>query len=170
MSTTHAVTTNGRIHSELKPASGPLRDQIQGRLQRLDAGERYSLGLWALPPGVAFDDVDLDSWPQEFLQAAGSAERMTVELRMIDAGLARQFVVGRTPPADGAPTDQEVIWDGFRETVRPAEVFTWAEAIDIFWAYYQSARVGDPWVLRELSLERLSPSTSSTSSGRWSTS
>ncbi|KRE60089.1 hypothetical protein [Nostocoides sp. Soil756] len=153
MSATHAVTTNGRIHSELKPASGSLRDQIQGRLQRLDAAERYSLGLWALPPGVAFDDVDLDAWPQEFLQAAGSADRMTVELRMIDAGLARQFVVGRAPLTDGAPADQEVFWDGFRETVRPAEVFTWAEAIDVFWTYCQSDEVGHPWVLREVSLE-----------------
>jgi hypothetical protein len=110
---------------------------IRRRLDALDGVDRYAYSLWKCPPGVAFEDVDLKKWPSEYLQTAGSRERLTVELRRIDTrGEVRHFVVGR-PGATipDHPQMETVAWDQFEAEVAAHEVFTAEEASQAFVAY-----------------------------------
>jgi hypothetical protein len=56
---THALTMNGRIHGELKNPDLSPEEDIRNRLPLLDCVNRYSLMLWAMPPGLPFDSIDL---------------------------------------------------------------------------------------------------------------
>ena len=92
----------------------------------------------------------------EYLQSAGSADALTVEVRTIDGdGAAHQFVVGKPGGgAEGAPS--EVIrWDDGRHstTVHPREVFTADEAAKVFYAYFLTDEVPARYTLRELHLD-----------------
>ena len=51
--------------------------------------------LWRMPDGKALDETDADRDAHEYIQCAGSAERMTVEIREVVEGRAQQFAVGR---------------------------------------------------------------------------
>lgn len=149
---THAMTVNGRIHGELKDPYNSPETQIHKSLSLLDGSRRFSLILWAIPHGVSFSKVDLDSEPQEYIQAAGAFDRMTVEIRRIEAGQARQYVIGRDIPSSGDTNQFEIIkWDGGIETVvRPSEVFTSDQAADLFVSYYATGWVPESYALRLL--------------------
>lgn len=149
---THAMTVNGRIHGELKDPFNPPEAQIRKSLALLDGSRRFSLILWAIPRGISFSKVDLGSEPKEYIQAAGSCERMTVEVRRIEAGKPRQYVIGRSTPSGGGQHQPEVIkWDGGIETVvSPSEVFTAEQAADLFVSYYATGWIPESYALRLL--------------------
>lgn len=152
---THALTMNGRINTELKDPDDSPEVVIRKRLASLDGQRRFALMLWPLPNGVPFAEVDVVSGPEEYIQAAGSRERMTVEVRRIEAGQPRQFVVGRDVTSRGDSEHQaEVIkWDGEIETiVRPSEVFSADQAADLFVSYYGTGWVPETYTLRLLDL------------------
>jgi hypothetical protein len=143
---------NGRIHDEVKdPLESPAQ-LIQERLALLDGTRRYSLSLWRLPDGVPFDRVDLRSWPQEYVQVAGSRERMTIEVRRLEAGTPCQYVIGH-PALGGRADPREVIaWDGCKTTVLESEVFDAAEAADVMACYHDTGGVPCTYRLRRLDL------------------
>jgi hypothetical protein len=153
-SVTHALTMNGGIHGELKDPLDSAEDVIQKRLALLDGAGRYSLSLWELPEGVPFDRVTLKKWPQEYIQAAGSRERMTVEVRRQEVGGHRQYVIGRSRRGSqhGSAAMTTIVWDSVETEVLPTEVFTAAEAAELFVAYYATAGVPSTYVLRPLEL------------------
>lgn len=152
MIATHALTMNGRINGELKDTFGSVADELRHRLSRLDGVDRYSLILWALPPGVPLDQVDLSSWPEDYIQCAGSAERMTIELRKVIDGMPHQYVIGR--PADsGRQSAEEIIaWDGVETSVQSHEIFDVAQAAELFYYYYKNADSPDSYTRRTLVL------------------
>lgn len=151
---THALTMNGRIHGELKDPLDSAEDLILKRLELLDGAGRYSLCLWALPTGVPFDRVNLKTWPQEYIQAAGSRERMTVEVRRQEGGGHRQYVIGRSSSVGqhGSTATTTIVWDGVETQVLPTEVFTATEVAEIFVSYYATAGVPSTYALRRLEL------------------
>jgi hypothetical protein len=151
----HAFTTNGHIHSELLVRQEPAAEQISRRLRILDGQVRYSLGLWAIPSGRLFDRIDLDKWPQEYIQvAAESPERMIVEVRRLESGVPSQYAVGRGERgATGVDLPSVVVrWAGIHTTVEAREVFTAAEATDLFLHYYEHGDVPPGMALRRLQL------------------
>ena len=90
--------------------------------------------------------------PKEWIQAAGTAERLTVEVKRREAdGTYRQYTVGR-PSAAGEPAESELILIGDKNElpVRPSEVLTAADAIGIFQHYYDHQTIPEGWHLREL--------------------
>jgi hypothetical protein len=132
---------NGRIHGELKSPERSAADELRHRVHLLDGASRFSLILWKLPQGVAFDDVDLRIWPQEYVQAAGGRDRFTVEERTLQDGVAVQVAVGREEhSAEGDPTEV-VVWNGCDTVVHEHEVWTATEVADLFVAYYLHGRL-----------------------------
>ena len=119
----------------------------------LDGTQRYSLGLWALPAGIPFDRVNFSRWLQEYLQAAGSRGRLTVEVRKLVGASPQQSVVGRLADLDDqAMRDEVVHWNGCENTVRPNEVFDAEEVGDLFVAYYASGAVPSAYVERPIAV------------------
>lgn len=149
----YGVTVNGRIHAELRARRNnpPVTHEIAGFLDRLDGTSRFSVTLWELPPGTRFEDVDLEEWPQRYLQAAGHRDRMTVEIRRDGEPGRRQFVVGRGDTVEIEPSD-EVRWGAVATTVLGVELFTAAEAVPLFLSYWQTNDVPDGYRLRPLEL------------------
>ncbi|WP_327637818.1 hypothetical protein OHB24_05285 [Kribbella sp. NBC_00482] len=150
---THALTMNGRIHGEVKDPDLSPREVIEQRLALLDGVDRYSLSLWRLPTDVPFDRVDLAAWPQQYVQAAGSADGMTVEVRRPGEPGRRHFVVGRAVADNSGPAAEVVIpWDGCEARVYSYEVLSAAEAAEVFVQYYDNGQVPDTLRLRPLPL------------------
>jgi hypothetical protein len=83
--------------------------------------------------------VDYASWPQEYVQCAGSADRLTVEVRRATTlgGFVHE-VIGRRGvfPGEGVVRDQEVRWDDYCMLVAEEEILTAADATDVFVAYF----------------------------------
>jgi hypothetical protein len=142
---------NGRISSQLLSPGGQ-EDEIRRRVALLDGSQRYSLSLWAVPEGVPFDRVDLRSWPEQYIQAAGSHERMMVEVRSVVDDVAQQYVVGTGDAGRPGEAKETISWNGCETAVAAGEVFDSAEAGELFVSYYRSGRVPESYSLRPLRL------------------
>jgi hypothetical protein len=146
-----AATVNGRIHGELRQrlSSPPVENEIAGLLDRMDGVRRYSVILWELPKETPFERVNLAGLPVHFIQAAGSRDRMTVEVRLSASGADERFVIGKTPTSATEPS--EIIeWESVKTPVYDVEVFTAAEAVPLFLSYWQTGRVPAGYQLRQL--------------------
>jgi hypothetical protein len=143
---THAVTVNGSRSSQLQLLSTQTLDgELENRLRRLNGTERYSLILWALPDGIAFADVDLDEYPNDYIQCAGAFDgQMVCEIR--DAG--RQFALGRDPVEGEVAVD----WNGSRTVARPDQVLTGAEVAACLVSYLHTGREPDDFSRTQIEL------------------
>jgi len=114
-------------------------DVVRERIRLLDGLTRFAFSLWRLPLNVRFDDVDLDVWPQEYIQCAGSQAQMTIEVRQsVDHGY-EHLVLGHSSGSSGG---EVAIQHGERTTrVRGSEVFTGNEVADIFVSYLRDDQV-----------------------------
>ncbi|MFI5427519.1 DUF6357 family protein [Aeromicrobium sp. UC242_57] len=157
-SSTHIVQSNGMSRGPLIDSIRPYPEAIRFSLNRMNGTSFWAYSLWRAP-----DDADLLAdipLSDEYVQCAGTAAAMTVEVRTVDPdGTAHQFTVGK-PGADHAAGRTEMIrWDGDRSstTVHLHEVFTADEAADVFYSYFLTNEVSAPYVLRELDLTMPSP-------------
>ncbi|WP_051989631.1 hypothetical protein [Gordonia soli] len=101
-------------------------------------------------------------WPDEFtedeiaaahfIQAAGSADRMTVEIRKpVEDQSDRLFTIGHPPAHCTTEPPAEVIRFGEHTTpVYPNEIFVADKAAELFFHYYKNDDIPDGYVLREL--------------------
>jgi hypothetical protein len=149
----YGVTVNGRLNMEVKAkrSNPPVPNEIAGFLDRLDGTTRFSVCLWELPEGTPFDRVKFDRWPLRYLQAAGTRDRMVVELRRDGEPGERHFVIGKSDTIETEPTE-EIQWDANRMHVYRVEVFTAAEAVPLFLSYWQTNDVPEGYRLRALDL------------------
>lgn len=153
MSVTHAFTFNGRTSFEVKDVPRRVHEEIRHRLQMLDAHERFSIIMWKIPENVPFASINPNE-VREYIQCGGSAERMTVEIRHLEQGVARQEVVGRPiseAPA-GDPKEEIPFGGGYGVRVYPNEAFDAAEAGDLFVSYYETGDVPSTYVKRSVRL------------------
>ncbi|PKI91512.1 hypothetical protein CW368_06190 [Actinomycetales bacterium SN12] len=150
---THINEINNRTRGAFVDDIRPYPEQIKFSLNQLNGSSFWGWCLWRAPEGANL----LESIPlsDEFLQCAGTAGALTIEVRYVDPdGQAHQYVVGR-PGGDPSTGPTEVIFweDGnFSTTVYPHEVFTADEAAEVFYAYFLTDKVAQPYVLRELDL------------------
>lgn len=141
-SVTRAMTMNGRIGGEVKDPVLSSAALIEQRLALLDGVNRFSLSLWRLPDGIPFDRVNLAAWPMEYIQVAGSRERLILEVRRLEGGIPAQYVVGRrATEASGSPAEVFVPWDEYETRVFRTGVFTADEAAKIFAFYYATGDI-----------------------------
>lgn len=144
--------TNGNSFSEFRAEFRTPKEQI-ARLLGLLGDDRTSLAFEPIPDAADFLTFIHESRATTFLQCAGTSDAMTIEWRRLDDdGEERLYVVGRGGDHSGPPTVTIRISDNASTTVYPDEVFTAAEATDIFYAYYETQLVPDPYQLREYDL------------------
>src|SRR5260370_36566538 len=111
-----------------------------------------SLLLWKLPPAKHLDETNPGRDANEYIQCAGSAERMTVEVRRLAGGTYEHFVVGRGPNGENHGIEETIDWDGVKTLVAPNADFSAEEAAELFHSYYRTGSVPSGYVLRLLSL------------------
>jgi hypothetical protein len=148
----HAVSFNWARHSEVNSLIRPVPDTVRHMLTRLDGEATWAFALWQKTPGHSPGRISFSAEPEEFLQSAGSAEAMTVELRRREAdGEYHQYAVARPAPEPGT---RDVSWASndparpHRLTVPAAEVYDAAQAADVYAAYYATDDVPAGYRLR----------------------
>ena len=147
---THALGINGTTWMDLQEIDKGKVHDFTKMLQRLDGNELYSLILWKLPPGKSLDEAAPKRNATEYIQSAGSADRMTVEVRRKNGAGVEHFVVGR--PNGGNTGKRETIhWDSAETVVAPNEVFDATEAAELFTSYHRTGWVPSNYVLRPTS-------------------
>jgi hypothetical protein len=155
---THVTQSNGQSRGPFVDSVRPYPYQLRSTLRRMNGTSFWAYAMWRAPDGAdLLADVPLSD---EYLQCAGRADAMTVELRTLDPdGTAHQYVVGRPGGDDTGEPTEVVRWDDGRHgtTVHPHEVFPADEAADAFYAYFLTDEVAGPYVLRELDLTWPSP-------------
>lgn len=127
-------------------------DTFGCRLRRFNSSERFALTLWALPPDMDYvQAVRAGRDALEFIQAAGSAEALTVETRK--AGGAQwgaewvRYVIGH-PHSGPEPLDVPIVLPQSTEMVARHEVFGADEAADLFYSYYTTGDIPAHYCLR----------------------
>jgi hypothetical protein len=150
-------TTRGSFNMTMSEFSQEIPGQLAAGLNALGKDGGFddvdlSFEIFPLPPGARNADVVRG----EYIQAGGTAQRLTVEIRRIDAdGQPRQYTVGHPAAAD-EDSESEILKFGDNAiAVRPSEVLTAAEAIPIFQHYYDHHSVPEGWYLRPISGETL---------------
>lgn len=145
-----AITINGFSTMELASPYAPPREHLAVVLGRMDAQTFYALSISGYPSGLPFDRVKPKKHLQEYLQCAGSCERLTVEVRTRGAaGGFLQHVVGRRPVSIGPPT-AEITWDSHSTRVLDSEVFDADGALEVFMAYLADSAVPASYALRQI--------------------
>lgn len=145
---THALTVNGRVHGEVMGFDSTPENELRRMMTLLDGIERYSLILWELPPGCALDEVDLDAWPAEFIQVAGSEREKVIEERLLVNGMPEHTVIGHA--IDGKRGWTSVAWNGCVTTVLESEIFDTDEAAEMFVSYYSGNGVPPKYTRRPM--------------------
>ncbi|WP_285029795.1 hypothetical protein [Mycolicibacterium sp. lyk4-40-TYG-92] len=144
---THILASDGAtmrmsIWTEEIPA------QIAAGINSLGDGEDTFFSIYPVGPDVPYDEFP---YPDEWIQTTGVApDRLTVEIKQADAkGVHRLYTVGR-PESAGELGETEPIQNGDNTyMVRPSEVLTAADAIELFQHYYETHAVPAGWSLRE---------------------
>ena len=144
---THLICANGRFWSELKRFDFPSEDDVLARvIGGLDGVRDFSLLLWKLPTGQRLVDVTPEDEADEYMQCAGSATALTIEVRRRIGDEFVRSTVGR--PRNGAAESVEVSWAGHTESIWSTELFDATEALGLFSHYRQTNSVPDGYDLR----------------------
>jgi hypothetical protein len=145
------IERTGSFYGAATQSDRPMTDVLKRRLSRL-GGRGFSTYTVFIKPGEPedMDDVDISTLV-EFIQSAGKAEAMLVEIKRREPdGVLRQYAVGRDADDQGSVT---VTWgsDG-SATVPTNEVFTADEAhpVHLQWCWDQT--IPDGYRLRLLDL------------------
>lgn len=148
MPVTHVITYNGS--SRLEVPGGPLAERAVRRAPELLDGEsEFAISLTRRLKRARLRDDLPSSWPRLFLQAAGSAHAMMVEVRAPNPdGSDSLYRLARRTTVSSATT--EIVWNTRVDTVPVEEVFDAAEAGEVFWHYYQYGSVPEGYDLRFL--------------------
>lgn len=128
-------------------------DYFRHVLSLLNGEGKYTYSIWrgSNPESIV---VRRDDIGETFLQAAGSADAMTVEVGLVDAdNNSKLYAIGRQETASDAKqlipmSDERAI------QVFSSEVFTSDEAATIFNHYYLTEAVPETYALRELDLKQ----------------
>ncbi|WP_431071494.1 hypothetical protein [Microbacterium phyllosphaerae] len=128
-----------------------IPERLQRTLEWLDAHTDYTYSIWRGADPTRADGY-LEPANGSFMQAAGSAEAMTVEVRLPGPdGEHHLYTVGRPESAHGTTTLIPMS-DTRAVRVFSNEVFTAEEAAAVFYMFYLTEAVSQPYVLRELDL------------------
>jgi hypothetical protein len=143
--------SNSRISSILQDTFRPIPDQVRRMLGLLDNDEQFAWQIWWCP-----DDADWmfnpapveEQYSDSYLQAGGTAEKMSVELRRREEdGEYRFYIVGRDHDLS-EPLTETIDVQAAHEPRHPAELFTADQAAPVFMHYVEHQTVPDGYTLR----------------------
>lgn len=147
-------TTEGTIRAWMSEFREEIPAAISASINSLGiVDERFgdtntSYRIYQIPEGAKQGD---NISPKEWIQVAGTADRLTVEAKFFSKyGLYRQYVVGRKEARTEQAETESIQFGEHQIPVRPSEVLTAAEAIQLFLYFYDNNRVEAGWHLREL--------------------
>lgn len=129
----------------------PVPEHLRLMLGKLDGSALCTYSIWrgTNPESIIVTRRDVG---ETFIQAAGSAQALTVEVRLVgDDGVGHLYTVGKKQPSDG-PTVLLPISPERAVRVAPNEVFTADEAAEIFAEFHRTDTVAGSYTLRELDL------------------
>lgn len=154
---THIQMTNGGSTSVLLDSIRPYEEQIRFVIKRMDGMKLWAYCIWRVPEGLeTLNPKTWDNGQEEYLQCAGSADALTIELRVLDGdGAAHQFVLGKEAATPTGEPTEEISWSNgeYKVKVYPHEVFSAEEAGDAFCDYYKNGmEMAGPYVVREITL------------------
>lgn len=157
--TLFAYDFEGRSYTTLSGAPQRARPVLKRLPTLLGEPGFTTLGLWMTPDVIDFRNLTAQDLPGTFLQAAGTAEAMTIEWRRADEdAVERLYTLGHGGSREDAPTVEIGFFGGTRNTrVYQDEVFAAEEAGDIFIHYYETQRVLATYTLRTLDLTWAKP-------------
>ncbi|NYD66374.1 hypothetical protein [Agromyces atrinae] len=146
---------NGRRHGELVDYFRSYPDQILATLSNMDGDSFFAWQLWELPEGARHHDVDVVTLDQRtYIQCAGSADAMSVEVRAFDDdGVPHQLIVGRPGSREGEPGVAITFAENTLH-VYELEVFNATEAAGIFYQYFLDGTIPAQYVTREFDMTR----------------
>lgn len=129
---------------------GSSRLQFVSPLRRLNGAERWFLLLYPLPLGKSYADVR-NATTEEFIQAAGRAEAMVLDIRKPGGqqwGVDWvRYIIGHEHEGN-LQFDVPIELPRAVEMVSRPEVFEAEEAADIFFTYYKTGDIPPGYVLR----------------------
>jgi hypothetical protein len=125
--------------------------EIEVALGRMDGENLYSLVVWRLPDGKTWHNANPSKQAKEYLQCAGSADRMTVEVRRREGRSIAQYTAGRAPERT-VPSElsERVAWGDHHLYVALHEVFDQKSAFELFDRYFHSGALPTDVTLRKL--------------------
>jgi hypothetical protein len=135
----------------------PARNRFLSPLRRRNGDTLWALTLWPLPDGMSYDDVCARAvGTTEYLQAAGRADALMVEIRK--PGGAQwgcewvRYSVGHSETP--SPLDVPIGLPSGTVMVSADEVFDADEAADLFLAYQQTGDLPPGYALRPVECYR----------------
>jgi hypothetical protein len=120
-------------------------------LHGFNGADRFALLLWALAPGMDYDHGVAAGLNREYIQAAGRADGMTVEI--CKAGGEQwgvdwvRYVIGHPHEGDAA-LDVPIVLPARTELRSRYEIFDADEAAELFFSYYKTGDIPSGYELR----------------------
>ncbi|MBF4596626.1 hypothetical protein ITJ50_14910 [Curtobacterium sp. VKM Ac-2889] len=144
--------TNGSVSSVLNDTFRPLPEQVRRSLGLLDNDDHFAWLVFSAPiddqTWRAGPQAVIDEYGDSYLQAGGTAEKMSVELRRReDDGEYRFSIVGRDHDLT-EPLTETIDVQAAHEPRHPAELFTADQAAPVFMHYVEHQTVPDGYTLR----------------------
>jgi hypothetical protein len=144
--------TNGSVSSVLNDTFRPLPDQVRRCLGLLDNDDHFA---WVVFSALIDDETwrtgpqsVIDEYGSSYLQAGGTAEKMSVELRRReDDGEYRFYIVGLDHDL-AEPLMETIDVQAAHEPRHPSELFTADQAATVFMHYVEHQTVPDGYTLR----------------------
>jgi len=125
--------------------------EFSTRLSRFNGTDRYALVLWALGPGMDYDQSVVAGLNREYIQAAGRPDALTVEICKAGGsqwgGQWVRYVIGHPHEGD-APRDAPIVLPHSTEMRSKYEVFDADEAAQLFFTYYKTGDIPASYTLR----------------------
>lgn len=120
-------------------------------LHGFNGADRFMLILWALPPGMDYEEAVAADANREYLQAAGRADAMTVEI--CKAGGTNwgvdwvRYVIGHPHEGDAEVQDVPIVLPKSTEMRSRTQIFDADEAAQLFYSYYKTGDIPPGYTL-----------------------
>ena len=91
---THITQRNGRSRGALLDEFRPYSEQIRFVLLQMNGSSFWAYSLWRAPEGA--DLLESIPFSEEYMQCAGTADALALEVRRIEAdGTPHQYAIGK---------------------------------------------------------------------------
>ena len=137
MKPTHGTATNWRVFMAESNDPREADEEMARELGLMDGASQWGYALWRLPEDNPVRGLSREG-ATEFLQSAGTAQRMTIEMMRHQSQPEDAYYLYAVGKPGGASSlqDTTITWADKTFPVAENEVYTAAEAAEVY-AYYR---------------------------------